>query len=89
MSETSERVKRFVRETSEIRKEIISGLEDREAKAIVYALSCAWISEWLAREPGYEVVLEAIGEASGSIIAASYRPELDKLLDEITGEQNA
>lgn len=92
-----EKIVRLVKETGELRKGLIaSGVEDgsltvelsnRDLAAIVYALSSAWISEYISGAEGYRVILDMLGDASSTILAAD--ADIDGAIDQIlSGREN-
>ena len=92
------KILKLVRETAQMRRELIDhGIEEgtltvelsnRDLAAIVYALSCCWISEYVAASPGWEEMLSMVGDASATILVADAGPQIDKAIDSILGKTN-
>ena len=87
-----------IRETAALRREIITrGVEEgsltieftnRDLAAIVYALSCTWISEYVSGIEGYEEMRSMISSASDAILAADAGTQVDKAIEQILGKHN-
>lgn len=99
MSTERKKIIQLIRETAELRHEVLAhGIEEgtltveltnRDLAAIVYALSCCWISEYVAASPGYREILDMVGDASATILAADAGPQIDKAINEIlSGKEN-
>jgi len=92
----SERIVRFVKETSMLRKEIAQAddfgdpivleLTGRELAAVTYALALSYINEWVCADNGHKKIMAMISEASATILTVASREDLDEVLREILGE---
>ena len=93
---TREKIIQVIRETAALRRELLArGIEDgsltvelsnRDLSAIVYALACTWISEYVAASPGYEEMRQLISGASDTILAAAIEQILGKHNPEVDGD---
>lgn len=79
----NKRMIQFVRDTAELRRELVE--EPTNMKAITYSLAATYIAEWCAREPGGVEVCKAISAASQNIVSAALRPEVDKFIEDALG----
>lgn len=76
-----ERMETFIRETAELRRELIQ--DGDEVTAMVYALAAAYIAEYAAQEDGWETVTTRLGQAANMIRAAAEMNKLDDFLGEV------
>ena len=93
-----EKIIKLIRETAELRRELLAyGVEEgtltveltnRDLSALVYALACTWISEYVAASPGYREIMDMVGDASATILAADCGPQIDRAIDQILGKHN-
>lgn len=93
MSEGGERITRFVKETSLLRKDLAGATEfggpitlefsGADLAALVYALALTYITEWLNHQPEREKVMLMISDASAAVLAQSSSGELDAFLKEV------
>ena len=84
-----------IRETAALRRELITrGVEEgsltiefsnRDLAAVVYALSCTWISEYVSGIEGYEEMRRMISSASDAILVADCGPQIDRAIEQILG----
>ena len=94
---TREKIIRVIRETADLRRELLArGIEDgsltvelsnRDLSAIVYALACTWISEYVAASPGYEEMLAMVSDVSATILAADAGMQVDRAIEQILGSK--
>ena len=87
-----------IRETAALRRDLLAhGIEEgsltvelsnRDLAAIVYALSCTWISECVNGLEGHEKMRQLIGGASDTLLAADCGPQVDRAIDQILGKHN-
>ena len=90
-------MKTFVREVAELRRELAAGAEieegtltvelsNRDLAAIVYALAQCWLSEYISGAEGYRTIIDLVGEASSTILAAD--ADIDGAINQILGKEN-
>ena len=95
---TREKILKLIRETAALRRDLLAhGIEEgsltvelsnRDLSAIVYALACTWISEYVNGLEGHEEMRQLISGASDTILAADCGPQIDRAIDQILGRQN-
>ena len=92
-----EKLKHLVRETGMLRADLAAGasieegsltveLSNRDLAAIVYALAQCWLTEYVSGVEGYEVLLDFLGEASSTILAAD--ADVDGAINQILSKEN-
>ena len=92
MSDELERITYLIKKTAELRKDIVHAeefgepisleLSGREIAAATYALSLAYITEYMNGDHGSRKIMQMISEASASALATH---EIDKTINEILG----
>ena len=95
---TRTNILQVIRETAALRRDLLAhGIEEgsltvelsnRDLSAIVYALACTWISEYVSGLEGHEKMRQLISGASDTILAADAGTQVDKAIEQILGKHN-
>lgn len=96
MSDHTDYIIKFIKETAALRRDLVQGNEfgepmtiefsGREIAGVTYALALAYITEWINSENGHRKIMEMLSDASATVLTVASGEEIDTFLNKVLGE---